>query len=112
MSRIVYAYFRDEKIGKNRHRDITVAYTTEPVLDHTGTTTWVVSFDYAICSPNDQFRKKTGRAIAEGRLVKTGGFSFFSDTNEHSIIIDDIRAAIHGDYRADYSHHVALASVA
>lgn len=52
---------------------VTAAYIT--------TTSGVVCYDFAWCSPKDRFCRKIGRAIAQGRLKNTGGFI---DSPEHN----------------------------
>lgn len=49
-------------------RDITVAYQI-----NTDGVTSNIHWGYAVCSSKDQFNKKIGRAVSEGRLVKHPG---------------------------------------
>ena len=61
----------------------------------------VVSWGVALCSPKDNFSKKIGRAIAEGRLQK--GTEDFSGVitlldNKEEGLFKQVNAAIHGCY--------------
>ncbi len=73
-----YFYYRDEYIS------ITVAYRRKRTRDH-------VLYGAAFCHPSDQFNKKMGRAIAEGRMYKPSHKSYGS----LKTLSNDTRFAVH-----------------
>lgn len=73
------------------NRDLTVAYQI-----YSDDVTSIIHWGYAVCSSKDQFNKKIGRAISEGRLMKHPGIieenKIFDNKEVQNILVETLDA--------------------